>query len=152
MEVQVSSNQVTICVILLLITGLGKGDIISSCSRHNFDRFVQDYCLPEFYNNMKNSGYQDSCPWPQMKWSYIQLKTCVEKVANMAWCPEPSLKDEIFLSVHRTYFSLCAYREDPPLTVQIMLIVPGIIATLFLPLLWVHLTTWSPELPCSVGL
>ena len=101
---------------------------------------------------MSSCSLFPSCSPSLCSRSYIQLKTCVEKVANMTLCPEPSLKDEIFLSVHRVYFSLCTYREDPPLTVQIMLIVPGIIATLFLPLLCVHLTTWSPELPCSVGL
>lgn len=132
-----------ICAVFLMmtLTELVHGNHISLCNRNSFDSYVQEHCLTHFFQNMENSGYQESCPWPATKWSYVMLRNCVENVANMTWCPEPSLKDEIFLAVHHKYFSLCPYREDPPLTIQIMLIVPGIIATFFLSILWAQMTT-----------
>uniref|UniRef100_A0A8C5HGI4 Uncharacterized protein n=1 Tax=Gouania willdenowi TaxID=441366 RepID=A0A8C5HGI4_GOUWI len=75
---------------------------------------------------------------------YNTLKHCVDKWAIKSWCKGRGfLVDEVFLEVHQKYFSLCGQIQDPPVFTLVMLITPVIIATLFLPLLCVHLVTWK---------
>ncbi|XP_071756984.1 receptor activity-modifying protein 1 [Centroberyx gerrardi] len=140
--------------LILIWTGLGEGLVVPPCNRHMFDSNVHGLCLPDFNSSMETSGYQVRCPWPVTKRVYNTLKFCVDHWANQSWCKGRGfLVDEIFLDIHQSYFSHCNGRlQDPPLTSLIMLIAPGIIATLFLPLLCVPLTTWDTEMPSTLGL
>lgn len=85
--------------------------------------------------------------------TYNALKVCVDEWASVSWCRGHGfLVDEVFLEVHKMYFKLCGQVHDPPLTTLIMLIAPVLIATLFLPILCVTLTTWDTEMPSTLGL
>ncbi|CAK6963714.1 receptor activity-modifying protein 2-like [Scomber scombrus] len=133
-------------------TGLSAQFIVPPCDKDKFDSDVR-ICLSVFNNSMKTSNYHDICPWPTVKRIYNDLKHCVDDSAIATLCRGCKfLVDEIFLEVHKEYFLLCGQVHDPPITTLIMLIAPGIIATFFLPLLCLKLTTWNKEMPCSVGL
>uniref|UniRef100_A0A667Z6N4 Uncharacterized protein n=1 Tax=Myripristis murdjan TaxID=586833 RepID=A0A667Z6N4_9TELE len=84
---------------------------------------------------------------------YNVLKYCVDHWAILTSCKGwEFLVDKFFLDVHQMYFSLCNSRiQDPPLTTLIMLIVPGIIATLLVPALCAHLTTQDTERLGTLG-
>uniref|UniRef100_A0A3Q1GUS2 Uncharacterized protein n=1 Tax=Acanthochromis polyacanthus TaxID=80966 RepID=A0A3Q1GUS2_9TELE len=83
---------------------------------------------------------------------YYELNQCVDHWARKSWCRgHKFLVDELFLELHQTYFSLCGQVRDPSLSTLIMLIAPSIIATLLLPLLCVHLTTWNTERSSCLG-
>ncbi|KAF7647772.1 hypothetical protein LDENG_00167160 [Lucifuga dentata] len=128
--------------LMFLWTGLAEKVAVPSCDQHMFDSNVHNCCLPDFNKSMEMSGYQVRCPWPTVKRFYNKLKYCVDHWANISWCKGTGFQlDKIFLKVHQTYFSLCGQIVDPPLTTLIMLVVPGIIVTLFLPALCLHLTT-----------
>ncbi|GAA6219739.1 receptor activity-modifying protein 1-like [Lates japonicus] len=131
-------------------TGMAAEFVVRPCDQHMFHSNV-DNCLSEFNNSIETSGYQDSCPWPTVKCIYNKLKICVDDWAKVSWC-WGSPVDKVFLEVHQTYFSLCGQVHDPPLTTLIMLITPVTIATLFLPLLCINLTTWNTEMPGTLGL
>ncbi|KAM4608907.1 receptor activity-modifying protein 1 [Polymixia lowei] len=143
-----------VAALILICTGLGEGVLAPPCDHKKFNANVHGLCLPAFNKSMETSGYQDTCPWPVVKGIYNTMKHCVDHWANASWCKgRGSMMDEVFLEIHKTYFSLCGGQaQDPPLTTLIMLIVPGIIATFFLPLLCVHLTTWNTEMPSTLGL
>uniref|UniRef100_A0A8C6PHL7 Uncharacterized protein n=1 Tax=Nothobranchius furzeri TaxID=105023 RepID=A0A8C6PHL7_NOTFU len=73
---------------------------------------------------------------------YNDLSWCVEKCASATWCKgHKYLVDDVFLEIHRMYFSLCGNVQDPPLLNLIMLIAPAIVATLLIPFLCIHVTT-----------
>ncbi|CAB1346536.1 unnamed protein product [Coregonus sp. 'balchen'] len=131
----------SLIVILMALTRLSEGGYVAPCNRLKFDHYVHGYCLPNFNQSMEASNYQHRCPWPTFKGSYIMLKHCVDEVATITRCVEPSLKDDIFLEVHQMFFSLCSRVEDPAFAVLMLLILPCIITTLLLPLSCVHLTT-----------
>lgn len=77
---------------------------------------------------------------------YYILKTCVEEAVKQSWCMGyTTMVDEVFLKVHQTYFSFCRQVHDPPLHTLLLLIAPGVIITLFLPFLCIHLTIDKTE-------
>ncbi|XP_074551205.1 receptor activity-modifying protein 1 [Halichoeres trimaculatus] len=126
--------------------------LILPCNEHMFDSNVAN-CLSEFNRSMEARDNRDSCPWPDVKGIYNQLKTCVDDWAKESWCTGHGfLVDNIFLEVHQTYFHQCGQIQDPPLFTLIMLIAPVIIATLLMPILCVHLTTYDKEMPSTTGL
>ncbi|XP_029936192.1 receptor activity-modifying protein 1 [Myripristis murdjan] len=139
--------------IILIWTGLAEGRVGQPCDRHMFDSRVNSVCLQNFNKSMETSGYQDRCPWPMAKGVYNVLKYCVDHWAILTSCKGwEFLVDKFFLDVHQMYFSLCNSRiQDPPLTTLIMLIVPGIIATLLVPALCAHLTTQDTERLGTLG-
>ncbi|XP_031152396.1 receptor activity-modifying protein 1-like [Sander lucioperca] len=138
--------------LIFIWTGMAAKFVVPPCDRDMFDSGV-DKCLSDFNRSMETSGYEDRCPWPTGKRIYNQLKSCVDNSANGSWCRGHGfLVDTVFLEVHEMYFKLCGHVEDPPLTTLIMLIAPVIIATLFLPILCVNLTTWKTEMPSTLGL
>ncbi|KAM3608442.1 uncharacterized protein V6R79_025433 [Siganus canaliculatus] len=139
-------------VLAFLWTGTAVKFVVPQCDQNMFDSNVAD-CLSDFNRSLETSSYQETCPWPGVKRIYNKLKLCVDNWATVSWCRgQGFLVDEVFLEVHETYFSACGQVHDPPLTTLIMLIAPGIITTLFLPLLCVSLTTYNIEMPSSVGL
>uniref|UniRef100_A0A3Q0QZS3 Uncharacterized protein n=1 Tax=Amphilophus citrinellus TaxID=61819 RepID=A0A3Q0QZS3_AMPCI len=120
--------------------GITAQAVAPPCDEDLFDSNV-DNCLSDFNKSMETSDYQSACPWPVVKSNYYKLMSCVEDGAKKTWCRGYGfLVDEIYLEVHQTYFSLCGWVHDPPLFTLIMLIAPGIIVTLFLPFLCVHIT------------
>ncbi|XP_059199539.1 receptor activity-modifying protein 1-like [Centropristis striata] len=138
--------------LIFIWTGTALKFVVPPCDPHMFDRGV-DNCLTDFNRSMETSGYQGRCPWPTVKRVYNQLKGCVDDWARASWCRGHGfLMDSVFLEVHQMYFKLCGQMQDPPLTTLIMLIAPGIIVTLFLPILCYNLTTWNTEMPSSIGL
>lgn len=144
----------TAYLLALVFTGTGMAAkfVVPPCDSHMFDSGV-GYCLSGFNRSMETSGYQDRCPWPTVKRTYNALKVCVDEWASVSWCRGHGfLVDEVFLEVHKMYFKLCGQVHDPPLTTLIMLIAPVLIATLFLPILCVTLTTWDTEMPSTLGL
>lgn len=73
---------------------------------------------------------------------YAKLKGCVDNWAVASWCKGHGfLVDDIFLRVHQTYFSLCGYVHDPPFTVLLMLILPVVLAAVFIPFLCVRIVS-----------
>uniref|UniRef100_A0A3Q2ZEX8 Uncharacterized protein n=1 Tax=Kryptolebias marmoratus TaxID=37003 RepID=A0A3Q2ZEX8_KRYMA len=73
---------------------------------------------------------------------YNSLTLCVENGAKTSLCMgHMFLIDEVLLQIHQTYFSLCRQVQDPPLLTAFMLMAPGVVFTLFMPFLCVHLTT-----------
>ncbi|MEQ2189569.1 hypothetical protein GOODEAATRI_026570 [Goodea atripinnis] len=76
---------------------------------------------------------------------YNKLKMCVEASVKQSWCMGYTfMVDEVFLKVHQMFFSLCRQVHDPPLYTLLMLIVPSMIVTFFLPFLCVHLAIGNP--------
>ncbi|XP_034742299.1 receptor activity-modifying protein 1-like [Etheostoma cragini] len=143
---------VYLLALIFIRTGKAAKFVVPPCDRDMFDSGV-DKCLSDFNRSMETSGYQDRCPWPTGKHVYNQLKSCVDDFTIRSWCRGHGfLVDTIFLEVHKVYFKLCGQVHDPPLTTLIMLIAPGIIATLFLPVLCVNLTTLKTEMPGTLGL
>uniref|UniRef100_A0A3B5BC96 Uncharacterized protein n=1 Tax=Stegastes partitus TaxID=144197 RepID=A0A3B5BC96_9TELE len=136
------SGLTLLCCAVSLSLGMAQKFVVPACDQNKFDSNVENlifyflFCLPLFLCSI-----------------YNELKWCVDRWANASWCKgQRFLVDEVFLEVHRTYFSLCGQVHDPSLSTLIMLIAPSIIATLLLPLLCVHLTTWNTERPGSLGL
>ncbi|XP_040003681.1 receptor activity-modifying protein 1-like isoform X3 [Xiphias gladius] len=135
----------TACMLALIFicTGMAAKFVAPPCDLHMFDSNV-DNCLLEFNNSMETSSYQDRCPWPTVKRIYNKLKFCVDDWARVSWCRGNGfLVDKVFLEVHETYFSLCGKVQDPPYTTLIMLIASATIATFFVPVLCIRLTTWN---------
>ncbi|CAG5865954.1 unnamed protein product [Menidia menidia] len=128
---------------VLFSPGMASEFVVPPCNENSFGSAVEN-CLSDFNKSMETSGYQEKCPWPNVRRIYNNLKVCVEKRASKTWCTGYKfLVDEVFLKVHWRYFSLCEEVQDPPFFTLVMLIAPVIIATLFMPLLCVHLTTWE---------
>ncbi|XP_076858594.1 uncharacterized protein LOC143512317 [Brachyhypopomus gauderio] len=140
MEWSVSSVFATAFVICLASAGL-NGTRVWRCDRATFDNQVHNHCVPLYKQKMAGSNYQKECPWPTTKGHYTQLDMCVSEVAKRSRCVEPSLKDEIFLELHRTYFSLCFFMQDPGVHVTLLLVLPCVIATFLFPFCCVHLTS-----------
>nr|XP_057937170.1 receptor activity-modifying protein 1-like isoform X2 [Doryrhamphus excisus] len=121
-------------------TGLSV-KVIEPCDKHMFESNVH-ICRSAFNKSMETSGYHEGCPWPAVKRTYNTLKFCVDHWANTSMCrSRGSLVDDFFQEIHQKYFASCGQVHDPPLTTLIMLIAPGVITTLFLPLLCIKLTT-----------
>ncbi|XP_061774383.1 receptor activity-modifying protein 1-like [Nerophis ophidion] len=132
-------------------TGLSVKSIYP-CDKHMFLSNVH-ICSSLFNKSMETSGHHERCTWPAVKRIYNQLKLCVDLWAKKSLClSRGSLVDDFFQEVHREYFASCGQVQDPPLPTMILLIAPGIIATLFLPLLCIKLTTWNIEMPNTLGL
>ncbi|KAM8856983.1 uncharacterized protein ACB058_008791 [Synchiropus picturatus] len=110
-----------------------------SCDTHVFNNNIQ-HCLRIFNESMETSGYQQNCPWPTTKRIYNELKKCVDRIVDFTRC-RGLPADEVYLDVHRNYFSLCRRLLDPPLRTLIVLTAPAVIVTLLLPILCVKLTT-----------
>lgn len=126
--------------------------IYISCNRSTFDTYVNNYCLPAYNKSMASSNFQDRCPWPSMRGSYIMLNKCVDNMVRLSRCIEPSVKDQVFLEIHRAYFSLCTYKEGPDLQTWLLLVLPCILATLILPFACMHITTSTGQQTASPGL
>uniref|UniRef100_A0A3P8YM75 Si:ch73-193i22.1 n=1 Tax=Esox lucius TaxID=8010 RepID=A0A3P8YM75_ESOLU len=126
-------------VILMALTRFSEGGYNASCNSLQFERYVYEDCIPHFNHSMEASDYLNTCPWPTFKGSYLVLNDCVGKVAVVTGCIEPSLKDSVFLEVHRKYFSLCSGPADPDGPVLMLLIMPSVITTLVFSALY----TWQ---------
>uniref|UniRef100_A0A3B1IIU4 Si:ch73-193i22.1 n=1 Tax=Astyanax mexicanus TaxID=7994 RepID=A0A3B1IIU4_ASTMX len=100
--------------------------------RLTFDNEVYNHCIPLYRQRMATSNYQLECPWPNTKY-YVQLDDCVKKAITRSFCGEPSLKNDIFLKLHQTYFPLCFFMQDPGLHVLLLLTLPCIIITFLMP-------------------
>ncbi|KAM4558276.1 receptor activity-modifying protein 1 [Odontesthes bonariensis] len=127
---------------VLFSPGMASKFVVPPCDQMSFGFYVEN-CLSDFNKSMETSGYQERCPWPHVKSTYIKLKMCVENYTSVTWCNRYKFLDEVFLDVHRMYFPLCEEVHDPPIFTLVMLIAPVIIATLFMPFLCVHLITWN---------
>ncbi|KPP72458.1 hypothetical protein Z043_108540 [Scleropages formosus] len=68
---------------------------------------------------------------------YHDLIVCIEVVAFNTGCTEAHLWEDIFLEVHRVYFSFCLWSalDDPDLPILLVLIMPCVITTLLMPCL-----------------
>ncbi|KAM4730837.1 receptor activity-modifying protein 1 [Anableps anableps] len=114
--------------------------VIPPCDQNTFHFTIHD-CRSNFNRSMETSGYQEKCPWPDVKPLYNSLRMCVEASVQQTWCMGHTfMVDEVFLEVHQTYFSLCRLVQDPPLRTLLVLMAPGVVITLFLPFLCAHLT------------
>ncbi|KAJ8349551.1 hypothetical protein SKAU_G00246810 [Synaphobranchus kaupii] len=114
-----------------------------SCNRSTFDDYVNNYCIPAYNQSMASSNYLGKCPWPSMRRSYIALDMCVDSVVRLSGCVEPSIKDKVFLEIHRAYFTLCSFMQDPDFHTLLLLVLPCIMATLILPFICIRFTTCS---------
>ncbi|KAL2081548.1 hypothetical protein ACEWY4_023401 [Coilia grayii] len=130
-------------VICLAIIGTVEAKHLASCDKTLFHMYTHQYCISHFSNFMEEIDYQSKCPWPATRRPYFMLTRCVEQVANLTRCVEPSLRDEVFLRLHQAYFSLCtrAKMSDPGLPVLLLLILPCIVTTFLLPLVCTHIAT-----------
>lgn len=138
MEGSVTSVISTTLIMCLAFTGL-DGVKYSSCDRLKFDNEVYNHCIPLYRQRMATSNYQQECPWPNTKGYYVQLDDCVKKAINRSFCGEPSLKNDIFLKLHQTYFPFCFFMQDPGLHVLLLLTLPCIIITFLMPFFCVYL-------------
>ncbi|CAB1458703.1 unnamed protein product [Pleuronectes platessa] len=108
--------ELTVCFLALgfIGTGMATQKKIPPCDELMFHNDV-DNCLLAFNHSMETRGYEDRCPWPAVKGVYYQLQICVNLTAGLYWCKGyKSLLDEVYLAVHRKYFSLCGLVRDPP--------------------------------------
>ncbi|XP_012691845.1 receptor activity-modifying protein 1-like [Clupea harengus] len=128
-------------IICLAIIGLVEAKHLASCDRVLFHTTVHHHCISHFNHSMEASDYQKKCPWPSTRVPYVILTQCLEQVAKITRCVEPSLKDKIFLGLHQAYFSLCTRMQDPAVPVLLLLILPCIVTTLLLPLFCFHIAT-----------
>ncbi|XP_068186225.1 receptor activity-modifying protein 1 isoform X2 [Antennarius striatus] len=125
-------------VSFLVWTGMADKYVPQPCDRLMFESNVDD-CLSDFNKSMEANGFQDSCPWPAAKGIYNQLKLCVDNSSEVFWC-RGSLVDEVFLRVHRMFFTSCGQVQDPSLITVVMLVVPSILFTLLLPFICAYMT------------
>ncbi|XP_053296170.1 receptor activity-modifying protein 1 [Pleuronectes platessa] len=143
--------ELTVCFLALgfIGTGMATQKKIPPCDELMFHNDV-DNCLLAFNHSMETSGYEDRCPWPAVKGVYYQLQICVNLTAGLYWCKGyKSLLDEVYLAVHRKYFSLCGLVRDPPAITLMLLISPSIIITLLMPLVCLPLVTEGQTSLCS---
>ncbi|KAL7865416.1 hypothetical protein SRHO_G00106630 [Serrasalmus rhombeus] len=122
MECSMTSVISATLIMCLAFTGLDGAKNLP-CDRPTFDIEVYNHCIPLYKQRMATSNYQQECPWPTTKGLYVQLDECVRKAMNLTFCGEPSLKNEIFLKLHQTYFPLCFFMQDPGLHVLLLLTV-----------------------------
>ncbi|KAL7882023.1 hypothetical protein AOLI_G00088720 [Acnodon oligacanthus] len=146
MECSMTSVISATLIMCLAFTGLDEAKHLP-CDRPTFDNEVHNHCLPLYKQRMATSNYQQECPWPTTKGLYIQLDECVRKAMNHTFCREPSLKNEIFLKLHQTYFPLCFFMQDPGLHVLLLLTLPCIIITFLMPLFCMCLN--DTGVPCG---
>uniref|UniRef100_A0A8C9RKF8 Si:ch73-193i22.1 n=1 Tax=Scleropages formosus TaxID=113540 RepID=A0A8C9RKF8_SCLFO len=108
-----------------------------SCNRTTFEDYIHTYCVPNFNQSMESVNYHESCPWPATRRQYHDLIVCIEVVAFNTGCTEAHLWEDIFLEVHRVYFSFCLWSalDDPDLPILLVLIMPCVITTLLMPCL-----------------
>lgn len=85
----------------------------------NLDNFVF-LCVLSYYNNLIH---------------------CVENVGKITACYEPSLTNEIFLDIHRTYFFHCHFLKDPDMPVLLLYFLPCVIITFLFPFICSYVTT-----------
>ncbi|MCI4378673.1 hypothetical protein PGIGA_G00218510 [Pangasianodon gigas] len=111
------------------------------CDRATFDYGVHNYCIPKYEKLMAEINYQDECPWPNTQRYYYNLTICVKRVVNITMCTDPSLKNKIFLDLHRTYFFHCPSLKDPDVPVLLLFMLPCIIVTLLFPFFCSYITT-----------
>ncbi|KAL0985586.1 hypothetical protein UPYG_G00159000 [Umbra pygmaea] len=135
-------------VTLMSLTGLSEEGYIEPCNMLMFNHYVENDCIPHFNQSMEASNYQNSCPWPTSRKSYILLSNCVADVVSTTKCKQASLHNKIFLEVHRTYYSLCWHMKDPPIPILMCLTLPFIVTTFLFPVLCTPLVTGHQ----SVGL
>lgn len=126
-------------IFFYLVAELNGADALL-CDRASFDYNVYNYCLPIYNEVMASVNYQDLCPWPSTQRHYFFLDDCVQQVVKMTACTEPSLRNQIFLDLHRTYFFQCPFLKDPDEPVLLLLILPCIILTFLFPLFCSHFT------------
>ncbi|KAF4087117.1 hypothetical protein AMELA_G00092590 [Ameiurus melas] len=129
----------TTLIMCLAIAELDGSDALL-CNRAKFDYGVNNYCLPDYKQLMAASNYQDECPWPNTQRYYYNLDNCFQHMVNITACSEPSLKNKIFLDLHRTYFFHCYFLKDPDVPVLLLFMLPCIIVTFVFPFLCSYIT------------
>lgn len=135
---------------LFFSTALGQRPVVHPCDKQMFQTNV-NICLSVFNSSMETIAYQDACPWPAVKPIYTDLHVCVDKAKVLCKVRYPELSEQVYVEVHRRYFSSCGYVRDPSPTTLIMLIAPGIVTTLLLPLLCKRISDWEVEKISAVG-
>ncbi|XP_035248995.1 receptor activity-modifying protein 1-like isoform X1 [Anguilla anguilla] len=126
--------------IYILFASAGFTETYVPCDRSTFDDYVNNYCIPAFNQSMASTSYRARCPWPNTRRSYIMLDMCVGQGVRLSGCMEPSIKDEVFLGIHKAYFPLCSYMQDPDLGTLLLLVLPCILTALILPFTCTYLT------------
>ncbi|GAA6102273.1 receptor activity-modifying protein 2-like [Tachysurus ichikawai] len=130
----------TTLIICLAFTELhGSDDLL--CDRARFDYGIYNICVPTFNENMATINYQDECPWPIAQRYYNNMDYCVQRVVKMTECTEPSLKNQIFLDLHGTYFLHCPYKKNPAVHLLLLFILPCIILTFLFPFFCSYITS-----------
>ncbi|CAL8266164.1 unnamed protein product [Lota lota] len=141
-------------VLIMTWRGLVEGQALP-CNLTRFSTSVNEVCINNFNQDMAASGYHERCPWPTVKGTYNTLRECITTWATNTLCSGwRHVTEGIFLDIHNKYFSMCetpALLQDPPLSIMVLLISPGIIFTLFLPLICLPLTTFKKEMPGRLG-
>ncbi|CAL8371937.1 unnamed protein product [Arctogadus glacialis] len=150
---------VTYLLVLLMTWRACSGQVVkpvAPCNLTLFSSSVNEVCLDEFSQAMAASGYQERCPWPVVKGIYNTLRECIKGWSERTLCNNwRYVAEGIYLDIHDKFFSKCGPPvplKDPPLTIMVLLISPGIIFTLLLPLLCLPLTTFHMEMPGTLGL
>ncbi|CAL8387711.1 unnamed protein product [Gadus morhua 'NCC'] len=101
-------------------------------------------------------GAEQQIQTNSMQMIYNTLRECIKDWSGRTLCNNwRYVAEGIYLDIHDKFFSKCGPPvplKDPPLTIMVLLISPGIIFTLLLPLLCLPLTTFHKEMPGTLGL
>lgn len=117
------------------------------CDKVTFDAAVYGYCVEPFTQTMANTDYQLRCPWPSTRRYYVNLTLCLENLANSTCCTDATYRHHMLLGIHKVYFSMCSYMQDPGIPILLLLITPCVIIPFIIPFLCQHFRLHEYRLP-----
>ncbi|XP_052420829.1 uncharacterized protein LOC127964608 [Carassius gibelio] len=117
------------------------------CDKVTFDANAYKFCVEPFNQTMANTEYQLRCPWPSTRRDYVKLILCLEDLANSTCCKDVSYRHYLMLDIHKVYFSMCSYMQDPGIPILLMLILPCVIIPFFIPFICQYFKLQEYRLP-----
>ncbi|XP_073702326.1 uncharacterized protein [Garra rufa] len=152
-KASVISARFILCLAFAGLVGAGKVWTLPAncrklpCDKVTFDAAAYEYCVEPFSQTMANTDYQLSCPWPSTRRYYVNLMLCLENVANFTCCTHASYRHRLMLDIHKVFFSMCSYKEDPGVPILLLLILPCAIVPFVIPFLCQHFSLYEYRLP-----
>ncbi|KTG31045.1 hypothetical protein cypCar_00007833 [Cyprinus carpio] len=151
------SSVISACFITCLafagLVGMGKAWLAPEkcrrlpCDKVTFDATVYESCVEPFTQTMANTDYKLRCPWPSTRRGYVDLTLCLEDLANSTCCTDASYRHCMLLDIHKVYFSMCSYMQDPGIPILLLLIMPCVIIPFIIPFLWQYFKLHEYRLP-----
>ncbi|KAF4108759.1 hypothetical protein G5714_009832 [Onychostoma macrolepis] len=140
-DASVISVRFITCLAFAGLVGAGKAWLLPEncrtlpCDKDTFDAFVYKFCIEPFTQTMANTDYQLRCPWPSTRRNYVNLMLCLEELSNSTCCTDTFYKHYMLLDIHKVYFAMCSYKQDPGIPILLLLITPCVIFPFIIPFL-----------------